>query len=289
MADVATAAAPTTAPASAQPQAGESTAKTPATEAAAAAPKMFKLKVDGQDLELTESEVIKLAQQGKSADKRFQEAAMTRKEAEELIKYAQDNPKEFFKRTGKNARQWAEEYLLEEIQREAMTPEQKRAWENEQELKRYRDTEKAEKARAEQERMAQLEQHHMKSYDQMFVQALTESGLPRTPYTIKRMAELTLVNVKKKLDLEPSQLAKIVREDYIAEQRALYGSADGESLLELLGKDAVTKVSKAQLAKYKSSKVNGGKAPPKPSEQREQKHNPVSAWKQMQKKTRSLL
>ena len=53
-------------------------------EVAAEVPRKIKIKVDGQEEELTEEEVIALAQKGKSADKRFQEAAELRRQAEEL-------------------------------------------------------------------------------------------------------------------------------------------------------------------------------------------------------------
>ena len=260
--------------------------KAPETTAQAQA-RMMKLKIDGQEMELPEGEVIKLAQQCKAADKRFQEAAVTRKQAEDIIAYAKSNPAEFFAKTGMNARQWAEEFLLGEIQREQMSPEQSKAAENERLLKEYQSKEKAAADKARADQMQALEQQHMQSYDQIFTKALGESGLPKTAYTVKRMAELTLINVKKGLDLEPMQLAKIVREDYQNEMKALYGQADGDSLLELLGKDAVKKLSKAQLSKYKATKVNNGAAQPKVPATKPA--NPVDAWRQMKKKTRSLM
>lgn len=286
MAEASTTQAP--APQASAAQAGDAN-HAAAPQSPAQAARMLKLKIDGQEMEMSEAEVIQLAQQGKAANKRFQEAAVTRKQAEDIIKYAQDNPAEFFKRTGKNARQWAEDYLLEQIQHEKMSPEQKKAYENEQRLKKYEASEKAAKEKEHSDRMAALEKQHMESYDTLFVQALTESGLPRTPYTIKRMAELTLVNVKKKLDLAPSQLAKIVREDYISEQKALFGQADGAALLEILGKDAVKRLSKAQLANYKSSKTNNSVTSKAVSSSKDSKPNPVSAWRAMQKKTRSMI
>lgn len=47
-------------------------------------PRKMKLKVNGQELELTEDEVIERAQKVEAAEQRFQEAARLRKEAEEL-------------------------------------------------------------------------------------------------------------------------------------------------------------------------------------------------------------
>ena len=250
----ATAAPAATPNATAQPQGSASSAaagsagKTPET----AAQRTMRLKIEGQELELPESEVIALAQQGKQSGKKFQEAAAMRKQAEDILKFATENPAEFFKRTGKNARQWAEEYLVGELKRDQETPEQRKARENEEKLAKYEREAKEREESDRKEQLEALEQKHLKNYNEMFIQALEQSGLPKTPFTVKRMAELQLINVKKKLDLDAGQLAKIVREDYINEQRALFGSADGNALMDLLGPDAVKKLSKAQIAKLKA-------------------------------------
>jgi hypothetical protein len=259
------------------------------TQAKAEVARMLKLKVDGKELELPESEVISRAAKASAADKRFQEAAQTRKQAEEIIKFAKDNPTEFFKRTGMNAREWAEQYLLQEIQREQMTPEQKKAWENEQKLRQYEESEKQAKARAKAEQDAALERHHAEQYDQFFVKALSEVGLPRTPYTVSRMAQLEMVNLKKGLKLLPSQLATIVREDYIAEQKALFGSMEGDALMEILGKDNVKKLSKAQLSKYKSAKTLTSSNIKKNDAKPKNPMDAINSWKAYQKKTRSMI
>src|SRR5712672_2091610 len=46
--------------------------------------KKYKIKVNGQDREYTEAELIERAQKAESADQRFQEAAQLKREAEEL-------------------------------------------------------------------------------------------------------------------------------------------------------------------------------------------------------------
>lgn len=249
------------------------------------AARKLKLKLEGKDVELTESEVIALAQRGTVSDKRFQEAAALRKQADDVLRFAKENPAEFFKRTGMNARQWAEEYLMQELKREQMNPEQKKAWENEQKLKRFEADEKARADKAKQDELAALQKKHHDNYEKTFVEALGKSGLPKTPYTIKRMAELQLVNLKKKLELSPDQLAKVVREDYIAEQKSLFGSLEGDKLMELLGEELIKKLSKAQIAKLKAKGTGAGGTPPVRSSGSEKA--PMS-WKEYQRRNRRL-
>ena len=241
------------------------TAAAPATGSAAPAavvepPRKIKLKLDGKDVEMLESEVVAYAQQGKVATQRFQEAAKMRAEAEEVLKFAKANPTEFFNKTGLNARQWAEEYLMKELQAEAMSPEQRKASENEEKLRKYEMTEKQRADAALEAQKERAKQEHMLNYDQMFVKALNESGLPKNQFTIKRMAELQLINIKNKYDLSATQLAKLVREDFAAEQKSIMGGLDGDQLLDFLGADLVKKLSKAQIAKLKAKAQPGAKS-----------------------------
>lgn len=224
--------------------------------------KKLKLKLDGKEVELPESEVIAGYQTGQVAAQRFKEAAKMRQEAEQILQFAKQNPKEFFQKTGMNAREWAEQYLLEELQAEAMSPEQRKARENEDKIRKYEQDDKDRKETQRQEQMKRLEQEHMQNYDVMFTKALSESGLPKTVFTVRRMAELQLINVKNKYELNASQLAKLVREDYIAEQKALLGGFEGDQLIDFLGPDLVKKLSKAQIAKLKAKGLQSNKPNP---------------------------
>lgn len=235
-------------------QPGKTDPVTPATTAAAEAVKR-KLKIAGVERELTQDEIDRLAMQAGGADQRFQEAAEMRRRAEEILKQADEDPAGFFNKRGKDVRKWAEDYLMEELKREQMNPEQKKAFENEQKLKQYEKEKKdAEDQRKKDEFAAKFKEHN-DNYNTLFVEALGKAGLPKTAYTVKRMAELQLVNLKKKFNLNADQLAKLVREDYISEQKALYGGMEGDQLLDILGPDIVKKLSKAQIAKLKAKGV----------------------------------
>lgn len=285
-----TTSAPTTAvvqPTSqAQPQAQSSPTSQEAKATETAAQRTMRLKIEGQELELPESEVIALAQQGKQAGKKFQEAAQMRKEAEALAHLLKSNPKEALAKFGIDVRKFSEDTLVEMLERDAETPEQKKARENAERLAQY---EREEKERKELERDSQLkalEEKHLKNYNEMFVQALEQSGLPKTPFTVKRMAELQLINVRNKLDLDPGQLAKLVREDYINEQKALFSSADGNTLMEILGADIVKKLSKAQIAKLKAQSPKFTK--PDDDAKQASKSEKALSWKEIQRKNLGL-
>lgn len=244
------------------------------------------LKIEGKEVSLPESEVLALAQQGKVSAQRFQEAARARKEAEMLWEMLQNNPAEALKRRGIDVRKFSEETLLKYLEQEQMSPEQKKAFENEQKLREYEDRDKRAKQEAMQREYLESQQKFAQEYTTHFIKALEESGLPRTDFTMKRMAELQLVNHKKKLNLDASSLAKLVREDYIREQKALFGAMEGDSLLEALGPDLVKKLSKAQIAKLRAQGHTFTKSNTPKQESSDSKKRP--SWRDVQKRRRII-
>lgn len=244
--------------------------------------RMMKIKVDGKEVEMSEKEVLELASAGKSSNQRFQEAAKLRREAEQVLKFAKENPVEFFQKTGMNARQWAEQYLMTELQKEAESPEQKKARENEEKLKKLEAQDKQRKDSEMQEQIKRATNMERERLEKLFTKALMDSGLPRTKFTVKRMAELQLVNIKNKFELPPEKLAQIVREDYINEQKSLLGSLEGDQLLDFLGSDLVKKFSKAQIAKLKA-RGTGGSTQKKTDKAPEE---PGLSWREYQKRNR---
>lgn len=273
------------APATAQPQTTQPQGQpTPAQQAAVE--RRIKLKLEGKDVELPESEVIQYAQQGKVATQRFQEASKLKQEAEQLINQAKNmDPKEFFRLTGMDWQEWAENNLMEYLTRQQESPEQKKARENEEKLRKYEDEKKQAQERAQKEQIERQTAEARERLDKMFVQALSESGLPKTPWTVKRMAELQLLNIKNKYELSASQLAKIVREDYVSEQKALFGSAEGDQLMDILGPDLVKKLSKAQIAKLKAKGLQTSK-PVSSSRQSSSSNTEGMSWREYQKRNR---
>lgn len=213
----------------------------------------MKLKIDGKDQEYDEPEVIRLAQQGKAAQQRFQEAAKMRKEAEDMIGLIKRDPIAVMNdpRIGVNFRELAEKYLSEQLKLEMMTPEQKKYHEAEQKLKGYQDQEKAQKAQVENQQMQQLQDHYANEFSNTITDALKTQGVPKSPNTVKRMAALMSKSLENGLDLPPAQIAKLVREEYLSEIKELFGSSDEDTLLGLLGDETANKIRKADLKRLK--------------------------------------
>lgn len=258
--------------------------------------KKYKVKVDGQDVEeslnLDDEEAIKRhIQMSKAAMKRMNEAAMTKKQAENFIRRLQQDPVSVLTdpNLGVNFREVAEKYLLSQIQDEMLSPEQKRVQQAEKIIREREQEQKKLQEQREAQEMAQLQSHYANEHDRKISEALSSSGLPKTPRTVKRMAELMFQNLNMGLNLQPSQLVQIVKEDYYAEMRELFGASEGDMLLNILGDDVANKIRKHDLAKLRAGQPSfAQRSQSAPAPKEETKRMSKEEWKEyLDKKVRS--
>ncbi len=96
-------------------------------EAAKEAMRKYKVKVDGEELEVDEDELKRGYSHQKAANKLFQDAKIARKQSEEFIMMMKD-PKKFFEtaqKLGHDPRELAEKYLASQLEDELMDPKDK--------------------------------------------------------------------------------------------------------------------------------------------------------------------
>lgn len=255
------------------PPAGDNTppaGQKPGKGAAAAAKRKLKAIIDGKEIEADEDEVIKGFQRSKAADKRFEDASKMRKQAENfmnLLKRSANDPKVLEEiiahpSIGGNFKKIAEQYLYNIIQREAMTPEQRELAETKEKLSQFeRERQKAEQA--EQGRQAgELQAKYTKEYQTDIIKTLDSSGLPKSEFTISRMARYMHMGLTRGVELKAADVIDLVRQDYAADMRALVGSLPAEKLVEVLGEDVAKKIREYDLAKVRGSQGNGSGQPP---------------------------
>lgn len=154
-----------------------------------------KIRLGGQEVEVDSA----VAEMKKSADSKYQEAAKLRKEAQEqmeLLKYAKENPLEFFKVTGINAKEFAEKILLEELEDSLLS-------ETERELKKYKKAEKEhnerkakEDERAKLKQQQELEAQYASEVENEILEVLKEQGIKATPRNIAKVADIMLASLE---------------------------------------------------------------------------------------------
>jgi hypothetical protein len=276
---------------SSQAEPRESESAAPVASAQAALKKKFKIKVDQkeEDVEIdlnNEEELKRHIQMSRAAQKRMQEAATTRKQAEDFIKMLQTDPISVLTNPnlGVDFRRIAEDYLYKQIVEEQLTPEQKRLQEAERIIKEREEEVKRKREDSERSQMEQLQNHYAQDFDKKITEALKSSNLPKTPKTVRRMAELMHRNLSHGLELEPSQLVEFVRQDYLNEIKELFGNTEGDILMSLMGDDIANKLRKADLARIKG--VNPFKQPvnSQPQEDKPVKRMSKDEWREMMDK-----
>ena len=221
-----------------------------------------KLKVDGKDMEVPVEQLVKDYNLKQASMKRFEEAAQVRKQAEQLIEQLFTDPESFLdhpklREKGLSKRQIAEQILKREIEREMMSPEQLRQQEVETELEQLR-REKAEreqaKKREEYERTKQAAEH---KYSTKFQEALEAAKLPKTPFTVKRLAEYQRQALRAGYDLSAAELGELVADEVRGELSEVTSHLDAETLINIFGEDIAKKI-----REYDLTKVETPHAPP---------------------------
>ena len=223
----------------------------------------LKLKIDGEETEYdlsNEEQLKKDLQLSRAAQKRMQEASEVRRQAEDFINQLKKNPKALLTNPelGINFRELAEDYLAEQLQEEMLSPEEKQQREMERRLKEYETQEQERKQKEEQQRMQELEQKYAEDFQTQIISALEGSGLPKSPKTIKRMAELQYISLQQGIEANPKDLVEMVRESYVNEIKDLFGQSDGETLLKLMGDDVAKKIRQSDLKRVKKPLQQGG-------------------------------
>lgn len=215
--------------------------------------KRYKVKINNEDLEVDEAELIRGYQTRKAADEKFREAANARKQSEELIRLLRDEDSVFdvLQKLGLDPRNISERYLIKQLEEDVMSPEEKETRDMKRKLAEYENQKKqSEKAKEDEERLALINKY-TNDYSAQVIDALENNGLPKTPHTVKRMAYYMHQSLQRGYDLKASDVVHLVREDYQEDQKALYGSLDGDKLVEILGKDITDKIRKHGLSRRK--------------------------------------
>lgn len=243
-------------------QVGESPAQTEA--------RRLKLRLDGQDVELDESEVVANYRKGREAsqllskvERRRQEALAAQAKADGLLGRIKSDPRGVLRELGVDIRGLSEATILEEIQLEKMTPAERRAYDAEQKLKAYEE----DKRRAEEEQQktvrAQEVERHKDEFSNLFLGTMEALGLPKASgrFVAHRMAHLYAQNEAAGLESTPEEMAAHVMAGLQKEHTGVLSGYKGKALLEYLGPSVVREVLSAHLAGIREKRGQPTAAP----------------------------
>lgn len=213
----------------------ETNALPPTEETQKPTPKKYKVKVDDQESEIDEDELIRGYQKGKAGDKRLREAAQQQKQIKQFLDNLKKGDHNFLAKVlGKDqAKKMAEKLLLEEIEYEELPEHEKtiRQLQREKEdLQKEKETQ--EKQRVLRERQA-LEKKASQELEEDVLTAIKESETKPSNLVLRSMVDhmkASLVHTKQKL---PAKEALQYVHSILPKQTAEYiGSLPSDKILE---------------------------------------------------------
>lgn len=254
--------------------------------------KKARVKVDGQDMELTVEQLAKDYGLKASSMKRFEEAAKVRKEAESFVENLLADPKSVlshpkFQEKGFNLRQFAETVLRDEIEKEMLSPEELQQRQKDKEFDDLKGWKQQQEDAKQQESYQRSKVAAEQKYSTKFQEALDGAKLPKNPFTLKRMAEYQRQALRTGYDLTSQELGDLVRDEATTDLKALTSHLDDETLINILGEEVVKKI-----REYDLKRVQGGGRPAQQvqSQVLNQRRQPaekkmtVQAWQEMRRK-----
>lgn len=224
--------------------------------------KKYELQVNGKkkSIELdfdNDEDVKKYLSKAMAADEKFEEAAMTRKQAEQLVMMLKQNPLAILRHPelGLDVKALATQILNQELDEMQKTPEQKKLEEMEKQLKDREEMLKKIEEEKRQSEMARLQAEAYQQIDDDITDALSTSDLPKSPYVVKRIADAMIeaVNLGYE-DVRVGDIMPYVEQQILTEIQAMFEAKPAETMEKIIGKK--------NLDTYRKSKVSKAKAKP---------------------------
>lgn len=178
---------------------------------------MIKLKVMGEEKEYPRSEVLKFAQQGLGANRKFEEVAKARKELESVVNNLIENPTAFLRNHPNReaiiqaSQDLLAEWVEEQDRLSKMSDSERKALELQKEL------EKRQKELDERDNQIkqQLQKHYRSQFEKEILSALNNTELPVSEGSVMRVANLYKQALNNGINTTFEQCAKIVEKDYL--------------------------------------------------------------------------
>lgn len=240
---------------------GQDTAS-PSAAVNSAAEEFDEITVDGRVERLSRAEIKRLASLAKGADKRFEESAKMRREAEALASRMR-NPKDALELFEDPAlgydkaevvQAMEDWYYRNVVQPSELSPEQRELAEAKERLRKYQEKDEVEAQRAREVEEAKMDALEAQKLQREIIELINESGLPKSKFTTSRIAYWMRVNEAKSLRAPKELIIQQVRKEARDIVNSMTQGADGDVLVNLLGDDTAKKLRKIDIDRIRASR-----------------------------------
>lgn len=278
------------------PKAPTTPAKTDPAAAGNSKAELYDVKVNGKVVKMTLDELRQHASLGFASDDRFKEAAKLRKQAEGVIGKLR-NPDQVMDAlldpalgyTKDQIRQKIEDWYNKEfIEPEQLSPSEKKLRDAEAKLKDYEKKDKDAQAQKEREQQESMTTQARETLQQQIIEAIDQHGLPKTNFTIRRLAYWMNRNNSHGFEATTEQLVNQVRGDIQTNLRDMIEASDGDVLIKLLGDGVIKKLRQYDLDQLRKLRGGGGQPPIEPAQEEQEKPNRPLTSAEVQARIRGL-
>lgn len=222
--------------------------------------------VDGKKVRVTLAELKRRYSVEEASQKRFQDASQLSKKAETVLSKLRDaksaiaflNDKELGLNPEEIRAEFEAWYHKTVIEREAMSPAERRAADAEAKLKEIEDAKAAEEKETQTRAEQEAEKRMAHTVQQELIEILNTSSLPKTRFTVSRLAHWIAVNENNGINASHEVLVAQVRKETQDIARSIISSADGEMLEALFGKEGIDKIRKHDLTQLRARRGQVG-------------------------------
>lgn len=228
--------------------------------------KAIKLKIDGKEItedlpfefdENPEAEeyLRKQLQLAKVSQKRMSEYSQLEKDVQNFVELLRKDPEKALSdpTLGVDVEKFVQRYVEKKLEESQKSPEQLEKEKLEAELKSLKDRYEAERKAAEEKEFERLREQEVERYDLAISSALEKSDLPKSPYVIKKMANYMLLGVQNGIDVNPSDVLPLVKDEIQQDIKDMFAVMPDEVVEALVGKDTITRIRKKSIAKAKQA------------------------------------
>lgn len=194
-------------------------------------------------------------QMSKLSQTKSQEAAQWQKDAVEFLDILKKNPRAILSdpSIGLDLKKFAAEIIEEEIANSRKSPEQLELEKIKAELKNERESAKRKDEEFKKQEIERIQNEAYEHYENAIDKALDTSDLPKTPYTVKKMADYMLLGLEKGIDVSPEDVVSLVRDEMHNDLKEMFAVMPEDVIEGIVGRENINKIRKKNLARAKAA------------------------------------
>jgi len=194
-------------------------------------------------------------QMAKMGTRRAQEKSDLEREVSGFIEELRKNPRKALSNPhiGVDLKALAAQIVEEEIENSRKSPEQIEREQLKRELEAIKEEREKEKAERERKDFERLQEKAAMEYDTLIGDALDASStLPKSPYTIAKMATYLKLALENNISLTPAEIVPIIEEDIRSEISSMFSAMPADVIEQVVGKEKLAQIRKTRVAAKKA-------------------------------------